>query len=93
MFFYGYCFFCSNFGHKAVNCSLKLNYEQSRHSRYRYLPQKRMRQPSNKPPQTANHLIDGKRTQVKHNNRYDPLSTNQKVTSVITIDINLLSVA
>jgi hypothetical protein len=38
-FFYGYCFFCSNFGHKVVNCSLKLNYEQSRHSRYRYLPQ------------------------------------------------------
>jgi hypothetical protein len=72
-FFYGYCFFCSNFGHKAVNCSLKLNYEQSRHSRYRYLPQQRMRQPSNKPPQTANHLMDGKRTQVKHNNRYDPL--------------------
>jgi hypothetical protein len=32
-----------------------------------------MRQPSNKPPQTANHLMDGKRTQVKHNNRYDPL--------------------
>jgi hypothetical protein len=42
-FFYGYCFFCSNFGHKAVNCSLKLNYEQSRHIRYRYLPQQRMR--------------------------------------------------
>jgi hypothetical protein len=32
-----------------------------------------MRQPSNKPPQTANHLMDGKRTQVKHNNCYDPL--------------------
>jgi hypothetical protein len=72
-FFYGYCFFCSKFGHKAVNCSLKLNYEQSRHSRYRYLPQQRMRQPSNKPPQTRNHLMDGKRTQVKHKNCYDPL--------------------
>jgi hypothetical protein len=72
-FFYGYCFFCSNFGHKAVNCSLKLNYEQSGHSRYRYLPQQRMRDPSNKPPQTTDHLMDGKRTQVKHNNRYDPL--------------------
>jgi hypothetical protein len=23
-FFYGYCFYCSNFGHKAVNCSLRL---------------------------------------------------------------------
>jgi hypothetical protein len=72
-FFYGYCFFCSNSGHKAINYSLKLNYEQSRHSRYRYMPQQRMRQPSNKQPQTTNHLMDGKRTQVKHNNRYDPL--------------------
>jgi hypothetical protein len=26
-FFYGYCFFCSNFGHKVVNCSLKIRYE------------------------------------------------------------------
>jgi hypothetical protein len=49
-FFYGYCFFCSNFGHKAVNYFLKLRYEQSRHSRHRYMPQQRMRQPSNKPP-------------------------------------------
>jgi hypothetical protein len=38
-FFYGYCFFCSNFGHKVVNCSLKFRYEKARHSRYRYLPQ------------------------------------------------------
>jgi hypothetical protein len=22
-FFYGYCFFCSNFGHKAITCSLR----------------------------------------------------------------------
>jgi hypothetical protein len=72
-FFYGYCFFCSNFGHKAVNCSLRFRYEQSRHSRNRYLPQQRMRQPSNKQSQTANHVMAGKRTQVKHNNRYDPL--------------------
>jgi hypothetical protein len=72
-FFYGYCFSCSNFGHKDVNCSLRFRYEQSRHSRYRYLPQQRMRQPSNKQPQTANHVMAGKRTQVKHNNRYDPL--------------------
>jgi hypothetical protein len=32
-----------------------------------------MRQPSNKQSQTANHVMVGKRTQVKHNNRYDPL--------------------
>jgi hypothetical protein len=32
-----------------------------------------MRQPSNKQPQTANHVMDGKTTQIKNNNRYDPL--------------------
>jgi hypothetical protein len=32
-FFYGYCFFYSNFGHKAINCSLRFRYEQSRFSR------------------------------------------------------------
>jgi hypothetical protein len=37
-----------------------------------------MRQPSNKPPQTTNHLMDGKRTQVKHKNRYDPLFNEPK---------------
>jgi hypothetical protein len=26
--FYGYCFYCSNFGHKAVNCSLRPRNEQ-----------------------------------------------------------------
>jgi hypothetical protein len=31
-FFYGYCFFCSNFGHKAINCSLRFRYEQSIYS-------------------------------------------------------------
>jgi hypothetical protein len=47
-FFYGYCYFYSNFGHKVVNCSLRFKYEQSKYSRNRYLPQQRMRQPSNK---------------------------------------------
>jgi hypothetical protein len=55
-----------------------LRYEQSRHSRYRYIPQQRMRQRSNKPSQTANHLMDGKRKQVKHNNHYDPLFNEPK---------------
>jgi hypothetical protein len=32
-----------------------------------------MRQPSNKQLQIENHLMDGKRTHVKHNNCYDPL--------------------
>ena len=47
-FFYGYCFFFSKFGHKAINCSLRFRYEQSKHSVNNYLPQQRMRQPSNK---------------------------------------------
>jgi hypothetical protein len=41
-FFYGYCFYCSNFGHKAVNCSLRLRHEQLRFQRNKYLPQQRM---------------------------------------------------
>jgi hypothetical protein len=36
-----------------------------------YLPQQRLRQPSNKQPQTTNHVIPRKRTQVKHNNSYE----------------------
>jgi hypothetical protein len=32
-----------------------------------------MRQPSKKQPQTANHVMDCKRTQVEHNNHYDRL--------------------
>jgi hypothetical protein len=41
-FFYGYCFYCSNFGHKAVNCSLRLRHEQLRLQRNKYFPQQRM---------------------------------------------------
>ena len=26
-FFYGYCFYCANFGHKAVSCSLRFRHE------------------------------------------------------------------
>jgi hypothetical protein len=42
-FFYGYCFFCSNFGHKAINCSLRFRYEQSRYTMDNYLPQQILR--------------------------------------------------
>jgi hypothetical protein len=64
-FFYGYCFFCSNFGHKVVNCSLKFRYEQERHSRYKYLPQQRMIQPSNKSSQIANCQIKSRDMQLR----------------------------
>jgi hypothetical protein len=70
-FFYGYCFFCSNFGHKAINYSLIFRYEQSRYSMNNHLPQQRSRQPRNKQPQTINHVMVGKRMQVKHNNSYE----------------------
>jgi hypothetical protein len=72
-FFYGYCFYWSNFGHKDVNFSLRFRHEQSRQPRNKYMPQQRMRQPSNKQPQTANHVMARKKTQIKNNNRYDPL--------------------
>jgi hypothetical protein len=78
-FFYGYCFFCSNFGHKDINCSLRFRYEQSRYSMNNYLPQQRLRHPSNKQPHSINHVMTDRRIQVRHNNnyehnnRYDPL--------------------
>jgi hypothetical protein len=70
-FFYGYCFLCSNFGHKDINCSLRFRYEQSRYTMNNYLPQQRLRQPRNKQSQIINHVMTGRRTQVKHNNRYE----------------------
>jgi hypothetical protein len=53
-FFYGYCFYCSNFVHKAVYSSLKLRHEQLRFQRNKYFPQQRMIQSSNNPSRTAN---------------------------------------
>jgi hypothetical protein len=38
-FFHGYCFYCSNFGHKDVNCSLRLRHEKLRFQRNKYFPQ------------------------------------------------------
>jgi hypothetical protein len=70
-FFYGYCFFCSNFGHKAIKCSLRFRYEQSRYSMNNYRPQQRLRQPSNKHSQIMNHVMTGRKTQGKHNNMYE----------------------
>ena len=37
-----------------------------------------MRHPSKKPPQISNHLMARKRTQVKHNNRFDSLINEPK---------------
>ena len=38
-----------------------------------YLPQQRLRQTSNKQSQIMNYAITGRRTQEKHNNRYELL--------------------
>jgi hypothetical protein len=59
------------FFHKSITCSLRFRYDQSRYSRNNYLPRQRVRQPSNKQPQTTNHVMVGKRTQLKHNNNYE----------------------
>ena len=64
-FFYGYCFYCANFGHKDVNCSLRLRHEQLRFPRNKYLPQQRMIYPSNKPSQIANCQIKSRDLQLR----------------------------
>jgi hypothetical protein len=70
-FFYGYFFFCSNFGHKSINCSLRFRYEQSNFSKNNYLPPQRLRHPRNKQSQILIHAMTGRRTWVKHNNIYE----------------------
>jgi hypothetical protein len=64
-FFYGYCFYCSNFGHKAVNCSLRRRNEQLRFQRNKYFPQQRMIQSSNNPSWTANCQIKSGHIQLR----------------------------
>jgi hypothetical protein len=87
-FFYGYCFYCSNFGHKVVNCSLRLRHEQLRFQRNKYFPQQRMIQSSNNSSQTANCQIKSGHIQLRRprnnqqsisrqhcNNKFDLLNT------------------
>jgi hypothetical protein len=63
--FYGYCFYCSNFGHKAVNCSFRLRHEHLSFPRNKYLPQQRMIQQSKKPSQIANCQIKSRDMQLR----------------------------
>jgi hypothetical protein len=42
------------------------------------MSQQRIRQPSYKQPHNENHVMAGKKTQVKHNNHYDPLFNEPK---------------
>jgi hypothetical protein len=64
-FFYGYCFYCSNFGHKAVNCSFRLRHEHLSFPRNKYLPQQRMIQQRKKPSQIANCQIKSRDMQLR----------------------------
>jgi transposase InsO family protein len=77
-FFYGYCFYCSNFGHKAVNCSLRLRHEQLRFQRNKYLPQQRMIQPSNKPSQIANCQIKSRDMQLRRSRNNQQSMSRQR---------------
>jgi hypothetical protein len=72
--FYGYCFYCSNFGHKAVNFSLRLRHEQLRFQRNKYFPQQRMIQSSNNPSRTANCQI-----KYGHIHRRRPRNNQQSI--------------
>jgi transposase InsO family protein len=44
-FFHGYCFYCSNFGHKIANCQIKFRDMQLRRSRNKQSLQHRTKQP------------------------------------------------
>jgi hypothetical protein len=57
---------------------LRFRHEKSRQPRNKYLPQQRMRHTSNKQPQTADHVMAGKRMNITHNNCYDPLFNEPK---------------
>jgi hypothetical protein len=90
-FFYGYCFYCSNFGHKAVNCSLRPRNEQLRFQGNKYFPQQRMIQSSNNHSQTTNCQIKSGHIQLRrarknqqsisrqhYNNKFDLLNNEVK---------------
>jgi hypothetical protein len=63
--FYGYCFYCSNFSHKAVNSSLRPRNEQLRFQRNKYSPQQRMIHLGNNYSHTTNCQIKSGRIQQR----------------------------
>jgi hypothetical protein len=54
-FFHGYCFYCSNFGHKIVNCQIKFRDMQLRRSRNKQYLQHRTKNPMNR-QRSTNHF-------------------------------------
>jgi hypothetical protein len=77
-FFYGYCFYCSNFGHKAANSSLRLRHEQLRFQRNKYFPEQRMMQPNNKPSQIANCQIKSRDMQLRRSRNNQQSMSRQR---------------
>jgi hypothetical protein len=55
-FFHGYCFYCSNFGHKIANCQVKFRDMQLRKSRNKQSLQHRTKQPMSR--QCCTNLFD-----------------------------------
>jgi hypothetical protein len=80
-FLYGYCFYCDNFGHKAVNCSLRLRHEQLIFQRNKYLPQQSMMQPSNKPSLIVNCQIKSRDMQLKRSRNNQQSMSRQHCTN------------
>jgi hypothetical protein len=54
-FFHGYCFYCSNFGHKIANCQIKFRDMQLRSSRNKQYLQHRTKKPMSRQHST-NHF-------------------------------------
>jgi hypothetical protein len=54
-FFHGYCFYCSNFGHKIANCQIKLRDMQLRRSRNKQSLQHKTKQPMSR-QRSTNHF-------------------------------------
>jgi hypothetical protein len=77
-FFYGYCFYCSNFGHNVVNFSLRLRHKQLIFQRNKYFPQQRMIQLSNNPSQIANCQIKSRDMKLRRpRNNQESMSIQQ----------------
>ena len=73
VFFHGYCYYCSNFGHKVANCAFKFRSMQLRMSNNDELSQHRTRQsPSNQQLHTTQFTTE-RRIHNRHTNPFDLL--------------------
>jgi hypothetical protein len=77
-FFYVYCFYCSNFGHKDVNCSLRLRHEKLIFQRNKYLPQQRMMKPNNRSSQIENCQIKSRDMELRRSRNNQQSMSRQR---------------